>query len=220
MTTQTTRTRILDGAEALFAERGFAASRTKDIAAHVGVNTAMIHYYFDTKEKLLVSVIDRIMADLAMVLSEIDFDALNWEERLEEFVGAYFDYVRAHPNFSKLTRMAGGIRDRAMLEEQIADFFGPLLQAGVAFVQAGIDAGCFRPLDPEQLVLSLYCATVAWFSDAQFLSLLMGHDVTSDGALSARREHLVDLAFRALGATRPEGAGTSSQNPPKKDAAS
>lgn len=204
MPTKTTRTKILDGAEALFAERGFAATRTKDIAAEVGVNTAMIHYYFDTKEKLLVSVIDRIMSDLASILAEIDFDALSWEERLEEFVGSYFDYVRGHPNFSKLTRMAAGIKNRELLEEQIADFFGPLLQAGVAFIQAGIDAGCFRPLDPEQLVLSLYCATVSWFSDAPFLSLLVGHDVTQADVIDARRDHLIELAFRAVGAERKE----------------
>jgi TetR/AcrR family transcriptional regulator len=204
MATMTTRTKILDGAEALFAERGFAATRTKDIAAEVGVNTAMIHYYFDTKEKLLVSVIDRIMSDLAAILSEIDFDALTWEQRLEEFVGSYFDYVRGHPNFSKLTRMAAGIKNREILEEQIADFFGPLLQAGVAFIQAGIDAGCFRPVDPEQLVLSLYCATVSWFSDAPFLSLLVGHDVTHEDVVLSRRDHLIELAFRAVGADRKE----------------
>ncbi|MFH1530138.1 MAG: TetR/AcrR family transcriptional regulator [Pseudomonadota bacterium] len=204
----TTRTQILDCAEALFAARGFAATRTKDIAAEVGVNTAMIHYYFDTKEKLLVSVIDRIMADLASILAEIDFDALTWEERLEEFVGAYFEYVRGHPNFSRLTHMAGGIRNRALLEDQIAGFFGPLLQAGIAFIQAGIDAGCFRPLDPEQLVLSLYCATVSWFSDAQFLSLLVGHDITCEDIVTDRREHLIDLAFRAVGALRPPKEST------------
>ena len=203
MANKTTRTRILDGAEMLFAERGFAATRTKDIATEVGVNTGMIHYYFDTKEKLLVSVIDRIMSDLSGILAEIDFEALSWEARLEEFVGAYFDYVRSHPNFSKLTRMGRGIRNRGILEEQIADFFGPLLQAGISFIQAGIDAGCFRPLDPEQLVLSLYCATVAWFSDASFLSLLVGHDVTRDDIVADRREHLIELAFRAVGATRP-----------------
>ncbi len=204
MPTKTTRTRILDCAEALFAERGFAATRTKDIAAEVGINTGMIHYYFDTKEKLLVSVIDRIMSDLSTILEEIDFDLLSWEERLEEFVGSYFDYVRGHPNFSRLTRMAAGIRNRTIMEEQIADFFGPLLQAGVAFIQAGIDAGCYRPLDPEQLVLSLYCATVSWFSDAPFRSLLVGHDVICDDSISRRRDHLIELAFRALGASRKE----------------
>ncbi len=207
MASKTTRTRILDCAEALFAERGFASTRTKDIAEKVGVNTAMIHYYFETKEKLLVSVIDRIMTDLGAILAETDFDALTWEERLEQFVGSYFDYVRTHPHFSKLTRMSGGIRNRTILEEQLSGFFGPLLHAGVAFVQAGIDAGRFRPLDAEQLVLSLYCATVSWFSDAHFLSLILGSDVTGENTLARRREHLIDLAFCAVGISRPK-AGT------------
>ena len=203
MPSKTTRTRILDCAETLFAERGFAGTRTKDIAMEVEVNTAMIHYYFETKEKLLVSVIDRIMTDLGAILAEIDFDALTWEERLEQFVGSYFDYVRTHPNFSKLTRMSGGLRNRVLLEEQISGFLGPLLQAGVAFIQAGIDAGRFRPLDAEQTVLSLYCATVSWFSDAHFLSLILGSDVTGEEALARRREHLIDLAFRAVDLPRP-----------------
>ncbi len=89
-----------------------------------------------------------------------------------------------------------------MLEEQIADFFGPLLHAGVGFIQAGIDAGCFRPLDPEQLVLSLYCATVSWFSDARFLSLLVGHDIEREEIVSDRRKHIIELAFRAVGANK------------------
>ncbi|MBM4372735.1 MAG: TetR/AcrR family transcriptional regulator [Deltaproteobacteria bacterium] len=203
MASRTTRIRILDCAEALFAERGFAGTRTRDIAELVGVNTALIHYYFDTKEKLLASVIDRIMTDLSTVLSEIDLEGRSWEQRLEEFVGAYFDYVRTHPSFPRLTLMAGGLRGSAILEDQISAFMGPLLQAGVAFVREGAAAGRFHPLDPEQLVLSLYCATVAWFSDSHVLSLLLGRDVTGEDTVARRREHLIELAFRAVGASRP-----------------
>jgi len=208
MSPRTTRTQILDKAEALFARKGFAGTRTRDIADAVGVTTAMIHYYFETKEKLLVAVIERIMSDLGAILDKIDPDLLSHEEALEEFIGAYFDYVRTHPNFARLTRMAVGIRKQDLLEEQLVEFFRPLLGAGMLFIQDGINAGAFRPVNPEQLVISLYCATVAYFTDAPFLGLILGQDTVSPEMIRARRESILELAFNALGVKRPGGPAT------------
>jgi DNA-binding transcriptional regulator YbjK len=42
----------------LFAERNFAAVTIKDIASALGVNTALIYYYFDSKEDLFRAAIE------------------------------------------------------------------------------------------------------------------------------------------------------------------
>ena len=44
---------ILDTAEALFAQNGFASVSVRDIAGRVGVTPAMVHYYFGSKKALL-----------------------------------------------------------------------------------------------------------------------------------------------------------------------
>ncbi|HEX2034146.1 MAG TPA: TetR/AcrR family transcriptional regulator [Chloroflexota bacterium] len=54
----TARQRILDAAEALFAEHGFAATRTKAIADRAGVPNGLVFYYFPSKESLLLSLVD------------------------------------------------------------------------------------------------------------------------------------------------------------------
>ncbi len=53
-----TATRILDAAFRRLASDGYNNLSTRDIAAEAGVNHAAIHYYFGTKEKLVVAVLD------------------------------------------------------------------------------------------------------------------------------------------------------------------
>ncbi len=58
----TTREQLLDAATALFAEHGISATTIAQIAAHVGVTSAMVHYYFKTRDQLLDAIVEeRIM---------------------------------------------------------------------------------------------------------------------------------------------------------------
>jgi AcrR family transcriptional regulator len=47
---------IMEAAEELFAEKGFAGTSVRDIAEEAGVNLAMISYYFGSKERLMESL--------------------------------------------------------------------------------------------------------------------------------------------------------------------
>ena len=53
-----TREKLLDAATRLFAEQGVAATSMSEIAADVGVTSAMIHYYFKTRDRLLDAIVD------------------------------------------------------------------------------------------------------------------------------------------------------------------
>ena len=51
-----TKTRILDAADAVFVRRGIDGARMQDIADNAGINKALLHYYFRSKEKLFDTV--------------------------------------------------------------------------------------------------------------------------------------------------------------------
>jgi AcrR family transcriptional regulator len=57
-----TEQRILDAAEALFAEHGFAGTSLRTITARAGVNLAAVNYHFGSKEALLRATLDRIIS--------------------------------------------------------------------------------------------------------------------------------------------------------------
>jgi AcrR family transcriptional regulator len=59
-----TRERILDAAEAVFAEHGFDAATTREIAARSKTNVATAYSYFDGKEALYAAVIQRAIQPL------------------------------------------------------------------------------------------------------------------------------------------------------------
>lgn len=55
---------LLDAAEAQFSENGFHGTTTRAIAAGAGVNAALLHYYFGSKEQLFETVVERRAAEI------------------------------------------------------------------------------------------------------------------------------------------------------------
>lgn len=75
-----TQDKILDTAEKLFGEQGYAATSLRHIIGEAGVNLAAIHYHFGTKEELL----DQLILRKAKPVNE---ERLAWLDRLEREAG-------------------------------------------------------------------------------------------------------------------------------------
>src|SRR5688500_5974959 len=92
-----TEGRILQAARRVFVRRGTAGARMQDIAEEAGVNQALLHYYFRSKDGLAVAVFreaaGRLIPTVAMVLGS---DA-PLERKVEQFVHLYIDTVRQSP---------------------------------------------------------------------------------------------------------------------------
>lgn len=87
-----TPARILDAAEALFAERGFHAVSVREITAAAGVNGAAVFYHFGRKEDLLAAVLERRAEPLAIERRrrlDVLLDARGAAPSLEALIEAY-----------------------------------------------------------------------------------------------------------------------------------
>ena len=96
MTVVTTRIRILDAAEKVFAEKGFAGASLRRIIATAGVNLASVHYYFGSKEGLIAAVFDRrigpLNAERLALLDQLESKAgrrggVKLEDLIEALIG-------------------------------------------------------------------------------------------------------------------------------------
>lgn len=71
--TSATRTALLDAAETMLCEEGYAAVSARRLASRAGLKPQLVHYYFRTMDELFVAVIrrggDRILAELAKALA-------------------------------------------------------------------------------------------------------------------------------------------------------
>src|SRR5437773_12289524 len=78
-----TEQRILDAAHAVFVRLGTAGARTQEIAKEAGVNSALLHYYFRTKERLAQAVFARAAAGLFPAVLRILASAATLEHTVD-----------------------------------------------------------------------------------------------------------------------------------------
>src|SRR5215470_18834221 len=66
-----TEQRILDAAHAVFVRRGTAGARMQEIAREAGVNQALLHYYFRTKDQLARAAFARAAAEFLPAVIDV-----------------------------------------------------------------------------------------------------------------------------------------------------
>ena len=194
-------------AEQVFGENGFAGARTQDIAQRAGVNKAMIHYYFDTKEKLYHAMLDRILFDLIKLTQDVTTPEVPPNQLVEDYIRAFFHYVARHRYFSRLTPMDLG-SGSPYLHNIIVNFFRPLFKRGEKFLEEGMASGECKQHAPRQLLLRIYGMTMSYFADAEFIRLLYDEDPSCESMLEERLEACFDIIFHTLGCDRPAIGGS------------
>jgi len=196
-----TESNILDAAEQIFARVGFNGARTQEIADASGVTKAMIHYYFDSKERLYRAVLDRVLFELIKLVQESTNPKATRVERLDKFVRGFFDYVSRHPHFGRLTFMGTG-DDADYFDSIVTTFFRPLFTQGIRFIEEGVEEGVFRKVDAPQLLLTIYAAAMGYFADSHFIGLVLDKNPLAAPLLEGRRNALLDMIFSTLGGTK------------------
>ena len=101
-----TKARILEAAEEVFATKGFEGASTREIAAKAGVNISSLHYHWESKETLYYAVFQNIYNQLIEISrdSVLPATARGDSPRAvhEASVGRVFDYFAANPNIPRL----------------------------------------------------------------------------------------------------------------------
>jgi AcrR family transcriptional regulator len=94
-----TEERIKEAARKLFTQKGFAATRTRDIAEEAGLNLALLNYYFRSKQKLFDLIMMENFRQFIQGIS-VNFldDSLTVEQRVDRIVTAYIDFLTRFPD--------------------------------------------------------------------------------------------------------------------------
>src|SRR3954463_4786847 len=92
-----TETKILDAAHAVFIRSGTAGARMQEIADEAGVNKALLHYYFRSKERLAGAVFERVARGLFARLGMIATANVDLETKVRRIIAAYLDEFTATP---------------------------------------------------------------------------------------------------------------------------
>lgn len=144
---------ILDAAQALFVQHGYAGVSISDLAERCGLAKATIYHHFRDKEEIFLSMLER---DTDRVHTQL-LQAIEQEQtslaKLRAVIATYCQLVSERRSFITTLRELGSMEDklRLFLRRHKNDFLEPLTQ----LLQQGIAEGVFRRLDPEMGAISL-----------------------------------------------------------------
>lgn len=191
-------TRILEAADELFAEIGFDGTTTREIAARAGVNKALIHYHYESKDQLLERLLERYYDQLTVTLTQALAAPGDLRDRFAALLDAYLDFLVEHRNFSRIVqREASGGRHQTLIQERMT----PLFEMAIAAIDDRYPNRGGRGLDAADLLTSFYGMVVASFAFRGVLGHLLDDDPLSDELVERRRRHLhamLDLVFTDL----------------------
>jgi len=93
-----TEEKIKSAAKKVFQEKGYAASRTRDIAEEAGINLALLNYYFRSKQKLFELIMMETLQGFIQSMSTVFNDPNSTlENKINVFSNNYIDFLLREP---------------------------------------------------------------------------------------------------------------------------
>ena len=203
-----TESRILDAAHAVFMRRGTAGARMTEIAREAGVNHALVHYYFRSKQRLAEAVFRRAIGQFFPVMIGILVSEAPIEDKVRLVAAAQIDmllknrylpgYLIAELNHypERAEQLLG-----AMSGTTPANLRGRLFGTLGRQLEDAARTGTLKPIAPQDFVLNLVSMVIYAFAARPLVMALMGLDDATFTAMMERRKAEIPEFF--LAALRP-----------------
>ncbi len=204
------RKKILEVAEARFAQRGYAGVGLREVAEAAGLSKSSLFHHFPSKAALYCSMLDgvllRLEARLGAALGAQHAPPVRLEAGLDELISV----LAEQPTTARLLLRAlfedndlpgGGLPESEAVNASLAR----VIAAIQSVIEAGVADGSFRPVSVPHTVQTLVGTCVYPFASGEFGDELLGRPIFSAEAVRARREEV--RAFVHFGLARqPDSA--------------
>lgn len=193
-----TEEKIKEAARKLFTQKGFAATRTRDIADEAGINLALLNYYFRSKQKLFDII---MMENFRQFIQGISFNFLEQgitlDQKITRVVTMYIDFLTQNPDLPLF--ILNELRNNpeqlaASIDGEIGstrtEFFGQL--------KAAAAAGRIGDLNPFHLMANLVGLTVFPFIGRPILQKVAGVNDKQFNELMQQRKQLIPIWIKSM----------------------
>jgi len=175
----------------------------EEIARHAGINKALLHYYFRSKEKLYQVIFQRefkrVIGDLSASISP----DLNTPQFLQSFISTYMERIRQNPHviqFMLWEIRSGGENVKKILQEVFSSAeinFTP--HRVIERLKQAIKKGEIRRTDPHQLLLSIISLCIYTFVAGPIIQAIFPEIDPLDGSfIRKRKSEIFQLVWHGI----------------------
>ena len=189
---------IFESAIKIFHSKGLAGARMQEIADEAGINKAMLHYYFRSKQSLFEAVFKKAFMQLAPQIHQVLNSDDTLFEKIQNFADKYISFVmenRFLPTF--IIQELNNNPDFANQFFSQAEFPKPtkfLLQ-----IEEGIENGFLKSINPKQLLIDMFSLAIFPFIGAPLLQNFTNlNEEDYNNMLIERKNHIASMLINSI----------------------
>ena len=188
----TTEDRILAAARKVFLNKGMDGARMQDIADEAGINKALLHYYFRSKDKLFEQIfLEVATAFLPKVFAILESNATLFQ-KIERFCEEYISQLIKTPYVPIFILNEINRQPQAFLKKVLGTNKPPF-QIVLLQIEREVKAGVIKPIPPLQLLLNVVSLCLFPFVARPMVELVAGMNTKQFQLLMEQRKKEVPV---------------------------
>lgn len=193
-----TENSILDAAESIFQRKGMDGARMQEIADEAGINKAMLHYYYKSKQVLFGAVFTKAFSLLAPQLNAILNDDSSIEVKVRNFANNYISFISKHPYLPSFIIMELNKNPDFILKIKSNPSFPNLIKFKNQ-IGKEIENGVLKPVNGEQLFINIISLCIFPFVATPLVKALVNvNDLEFKALMEARKTEIADFIIDAI----------------------
>ena len=194
-----TEEKILSAAREIFFQKGFFGARMQDIADEAGINKALLHYYFRSKEKLFETIFREAFEKLVPRLIEVFSSELSFFDKVRAFCEAYVTMAMENP-FIPIFILNEMHRNPEGFEKTFGDIPKKVPHTLLkSVIKKAVDDGLIREIDPPQLIMNMLSLCMFPTISRPMFQLVMNMSDTQFKKMSElRKTEVADFIIQAI----------------------
>jgi AcrR family transcriptional regulator len=197
------RARIVKAASEEFAARGFKGASMDAIAARTHTTRAMINYYFGSKEKIYLAVLEQVYAEIRHAEGFLDLDHLAPVDAIQRIVEFTFDYYLSHEYFVRIVVAENQAKGRHFRKSRAMRTLNrPIIELLARVIKRGQAAGAFRrDVDPVEVHMAIAALGMFNVTNQYTFGAIFQRDMGRKGDVRRRRALVAEVILRYLSAS-------------------
>ena len=194
------RARIVEAAIDEFAARGFKGASMDAIAARTHTTRALINYYFGSKEKLYIAVLEQVYAEIREAEAQLDLDHLPPADAVRRIVESTYNYYLEHEGFVRLVVAENQARGRHLRKSKAMRTLNrPIIERLARVIARGQAEGLFRQdADPVEVHKSIAALGMFNVTNQYTFGSIFQREMGAKGDVGRRRAMVADLILSYL----------------------
>jgi AcrR family transcriptional regulator len=183
-----------------FASRGFKGASMDAIAARTHTTRALINYYFGSKEKLYIAVLEQVYGEIREAERGLDLDHLAPADAVRRIVEFTYNYYVTHEGFVRLVVAENQARGRHLKKSKMMRTLNrPIIERLARVIERGQAAGLFRrDVDPVEVHKAIAALGMFNVTNQYTFGAIFQRQMGAAGETGRRCEMVTDLILSYL----------------------